>query len=78
MPPQVLLNSHSPALVAALHHQPESLVFADLVRRGDSSQVTRMRHVWRDGDPRDRGATTVSMHEVERILATAQPIDEVA
>ena len=78
LPPQVLLNSHSPALVAALHHQPDSLVFADLVRRGDSSQVTRMRHVWRDGDPRDRGATTVSMNEVERILATAQPIDEVA
>jgi hypothetical protein len=78
LPPQVLLNSHSPALVAALHHQPESLVFADLIRRGDGLQSTRMRHVWQEGDPRDRGATTVSMREVERILETARPIDEVA
>ena len=78
LPPQVLLNSHSPALVAALHHRPESLVFADLVRRGDGVQATRMRHVWREGDPRDRGATTVSTREVERLLETVRPVDEVA
>lgn len=78
LPPQVLLNSHSPAVVAALLHQPESLVFADLVRRGDGVQSTRMRHVWREGDPRDRGATTVSAREVERLLETARPVDEVA
>jgi predicted ATPase len=78
LPPQVLLNSHSPALVAALHDRPESLVFADLVRRADGLHATRMRHVWREGDPQDRGATTVSMHEIERILDTARPVDEVA
>jgi hypothetical protein len=37
-----------------------------------------MRHVWREGDPRNRGATTVPMSEVERILDTARPTDEVA
>jgi predicted ATPase len=78
LPPQVLLNSHSPALVAALHRRPESLVFADLVRRADGLHATRMRHVWREGDPKDRGATTVSTSEVERILDTARPADEVA
>jgi hypothetical protein len=64
--------------VAALHHRPDSLVFADLVRVGGGIPATRMRHVWREGDPRDRGATTVSMREVERLLDTARPIDEVA
>lgn len=78
LPPQVLLNSHSPALVAALHHRPDSLVFADLVRDGNGPLSTRMRHVWREGDAQDRGATTVSMREVERILDTARSIDEVA
>ena len=78
LPPQVLLNSHSPALVAALHHRPDSLVFADLVRRGNGVSSTRMRHVWREGDPKDHGSTTVSAREVERILETARPVDEVA
>jgi predicted ATPase len=78
VPPQVLVNSHSPALVAALHHRPEALVFADLVRRADGLHATRMRHVWKEGDPRDRGATSVSMAEVQRLLDTARPVDEVA
>lgn len=73
LPPQVLVASHSPAVVAALHARPECLVFADLVRRGDGLLSTRMRHVWREDAPKDRGATTASMREVERYLETAQP-----
>ncbi len=78
LPPQVLLSSHAPALVAALHEHPEALVFADLIRRGDGLHTTRMRHLWREGDPKDRGATTASAREVERILETAQPTDDAA
>jgi predicted ATPase len=73
LPPQVLVASHSPAVVAALRTRAECLVFADLVRRGDRLLSTRMRHVWREGDPRDRGATTASLREVERYLETARP-----
>lgn len=73
LPPQVLVASHSPAVVAALHAQPECLVLADLVRRGDGLLSTRMRHVWREGAPKDRGATTASAREVERYLETARP-----
>lgn len=73
LPPQVLIASHSPAVVAALHASLQSLGFADLVRRGDGLVSTRMRHVWHEGAPRDRGATTVSLREVERYLETAQP-----
>ncbi|WP_437711062.1 ATP-binding protein [Sorangium sp. So ce448] len=75
LPPQVLLTSHSPALVAALHGRSESLVFADLVRRGDDLRSTRMRHVRAaDGPERDPG--TVSRREIERILDAARPEDE--
>jgi predicted ATPase len=60
LPPQVLLNSHSPAIVAALDRQPRSLVFTDLVRPADGVHATRMRHIREDGDPDDRGATFVA------------------
>ncbi|MGK3985497.1 AAA family ATPase [Sorangium sp. So ce136] len=75
LPPQVLLTSHSPAILAALHGRPESLVFADLVRRGDDLRSTRMRHV-RAGDGPERDPGTVSLREIERILDTARPEDE--
>ncbi|WP_438039390.1 AAA family ATPase [Sorangium sp. So ce128] len=75
LPPQVLLTSHSPALVAALHGRPESLVFADLVRRGDDLRSTRMRHV-RAADGPERDPSTVSRREIERILDAARPEDE--
>jgi predicted ATPase len=35
LPVQVLLNGHSPAIIAGLYDLPRSLVFADLVRRKD-------------------------------------------
>ncbi len=73
--PQVLLNSHSPAVVAALHHRPDALVFADMVRRGGQLHATRMRHVRRAEDPEDRGARTVSVREIERILDTTRPAE---
>ncbi|XXT17560.1 AAA family ATPase [Sorangium sp. So ce429] len=75
LPPQVLLTSHSPAILAALHGRPESLVFADLVRRGDDLRSTRMRHV-RVGDVPERDPSTVSRREIERILDAARPEDE--
>ncbi|MGK3958963.1 AAA family ATPase [Sorangium sp. So ce118] len=75
LPPQVLLTSHSPAILAALHGRPESLVFADLVRRGDDLRSTRMRHV-RAGDGPERDPGTVSLREIERILDAARPEDE--
>ncbi|XYH95912.1 AAA family ATPase [Sorangium sp. So ce1128] len=75
LPPQLLLTSHSPAILAALHGRPESLVFADLVRRGDDLRSTRMRHV-RAGDGPERDPSTVSRREIERLLDAARPEDE--
>ncbi len=72
VPLQVLLNSHSPTVLAALHEQRRSIVFADLVRQRDGLRWTRMRRV-AEGESPDRGATTVSLREIERILETAQP-----
>lgn len=75
MPPQVILNSHSPSLVAALHHRLECVVFADLVRRRDGLRSTRMRHVRTEKtDTRDHG--TVSPTEIEEYLDTARPDEE--
>jgi predicted ATPase len=78
LPPQVLMNSHSPTIVAALEQRPQSLVFADLVRRADGAHATRMRHVRQEGDPADRGATSVSRCEIERLLETVRPAEHVA
>jgi hypothetical protein len=66
---QILLNSHSPAVVAALQKTPSAIVFADLVYR-DGLRSTRMRRV--QDPPPDRGATAVSSKEVKRYLGTAQ------
>ncbi len=59
--------------LALSNNRPFTLVFADLIRRRDGLHSTRMRHLWREGDPEDRGATTASTRELERILETAQP-----
>lgn len=68
LPIQVLVNSHSPVLLAALHDHPESIVLADLVRHGTGGRVTRVRHV----DPGGGGGQPqASLREVERILETA-------
>jgi predicted ATPase len=75
IPPQIILNSHSPSLVAALNHRPESLVFADLVRLRDGLRSTRMRHV-RTNDTEARDHSTVSPTEIEQYLDTARPDEE--
>jgi predicted ATPase len=75
LPPQVLLTSHSPAILAALQGRPGSLVFADLVRRGTDLRTTRMRRVRADGRV-ERDPDTVSRREIERILDAARPEDE--
>lgn len=75
MPPQIILNSHSPSLVAALHHRPECLVFADLIRQRDGLRSTRMRHVRTEKtETRDHGM--VSPNEIEHYLESAQPDEE--
>jgi predicted ATPase len=74
LPPQVLLTTHSPAILAALRDRPETLVLADLVRPGMELRSTRMRPVRaRDAAP---DCTTASIREVERILDAARPEDE--
>jgi len=75
LPPQIILNSHSPALVAALHHRPELLVFADLVRLRDGLRSTRMRHV-RSEKTQAHDHSTVSPDEIEQYLDTARPDEE--
>jgi hypothetical protein len=75
LPPQVLLTSHSPAILAALHERPETLVFADLIRRGADLRSTRMRRVQAgEGPPREPAA--VSIREIERLLEAARPEEE--
>lgn len=72
LPLQILLNSHSPAVIAALHSSPENLAFADLVRRRDGLRSTRVRRV-QAGASSDRGATVASLREVERLLDSVRP-----
>jgi predicted ATPase len=75
LPPQIILNSHSPSLVAALSHRPELLVFADLIRLQDGLRSTRMRHV-RTEKAETRDHSTVSPSEIENYLDTARPEEE--
>lgn len=75
LPPQVLLTSHSPTILAALHERPEALLLADLIRHGTDLRSTRMRLVRPEsGLPSDR--TVASMREIERILDAARPEEE--
>jgi predicted ATPase len=71
LPVQVILNSHSPAILAALHNHPLSVVYADMVQRGELSRSTRMRRM--RASPGGDRATTVSQSEIERILHSARP-----
>lgn len=75
LPPQVVLTTHSPAILAALRERPDTLVLADLVRRGTDLRSTRMRTV-QSGAPSTNGAPTASIREIERILDAARPEDE--
>lgn len=69
---QLLLNSHSPTVLAALRDEPSCLLFADLIRAEDGLRRTRIRAV-STTQPSDHGATQVSLREIDRLLKTAQP-----
>lgn len=72
LPVQVILNGHSPAIIAGLYDIPGALVFADLVRRKDGVRRTRIRRI----DTKLQGqdpAIMVSMAEVEALLDAARP-----
>jgi predicted ATPase len=72
LPVQVLLNGHSPAIIAGLYDLPGSMVFADLVRRKDGVRRTRMRLIDTKAQHHDP-TTMVAMKEVEALLDAARP-----
>jgi len=72
LPVQVLLNGHSPAILAGLLDVPRSLAFADLVRRHDGVRRTRIRRIDTSAHNRDP-VTLVGMTEVEKLLDAARP-----
>lgn len=71
---QVVVTSHSPAVLAALMDRPRDILFVDMVRDvtpdGAGPRRTRIRRV-AAADTSDRGEHTVSRREIERVLATA-------
>ncbi|WP_437571277.1 AAA family ATPase [Sorangium sp. So ce542] len=68
-PPQVLLTSHSPVILAALRSAPQHIRFVDMVRR-DGQLVSRARRVAATPGP-DRGRLTVSLREIDALLHAA-------
>jgi AAA15 family ATPase/GTPase len=65
LPPQILLTTHSPIVLATLRRHPQCLRFVDVVHR-DHRRVTRARAV---GDPSEAGRhLVVSMREIDQIL----------
>jgi len=72
LPVQILMNGHSPAIVAGLYDLPGSLALADLVRRNGGPRRTRVRRVAASTQPSDP-FTTVSMREIEALLEAARP-----
>ncbi|WP_437307597.1 AAA family ATPase [Sorangium sp. So ce388] len=68
-PPQILLTSHSPVILAALRSAPQHIRFIDSVRR-DGQLVSRARKVAAAPGP-DRGRLTVSLREIDALLHAA-------
>ncbi|WP_437677491.1 AAA family ATPase [Sorangium sp. So ce131] len=68
-PPQILLTSHSPVVLAALRSAPQHIRFIDTVRR-DGQLVSRARRVAVTPGP-DRGRLTVSLREINALLDAA-------
>lgn len=66
LPPQILLTTHSPLILAALREHGEHLRFIDTVHR-DHRRVTRARKVGQSGDPRH---LYVSAREIDQLLNT--------
>ena len=66
LPTQILVTTHSPVLLSALHKQPQHLRFVDTVRR-DGRPVTRVRTVGRPATPAE-GRFKISPREIEQLL----------
>jgi predicted ATPase len=69
IPPQIIVTTHSPVLVAALRSQPEHLRVVDLVRR-DGQLVSRARAVGPITSP-DQGRRVASLREIDELLHAA-------
>jgi hypothetical protein len=65
LPPQILLTTHSPVLLAALREHPQHLRFVDVVHR-DRHRVTRARNV--GSSPGAARHLTVSLREIDQLL----------
>lgn len=74
--PQVILSTHSTAIIASLKGLPNAIVFADLVRGRDGMRSTRMRHVVSSGGDADSAVPSVSSGEMMRLLESARPWDD--
>ncbi|MDI1428975.1 MULTISPECIES: AAA family ATPase [Polyangium] len=74
--PQVLLSTHSTAIIAALRGLPRAIVFADLVRGRDGLRSTRMRHVVSEGENESGAVPSVSSGEMMRLLESSRPWDD--
>jgi predicted ATPase len=68
-PAQIVITSHSPAVLAPLLERPEDIVCIDMVRAGAGPRFTRARRAAPDGA--ERSEHTVSVQELERLLAAA-------
>ncbi|WP_170319415.1 AAA family ATPase [Polyangium spumosum] len=74
--PQVLLSTHSTAIIASLRGLPRAIVFADLVRGRDGMRSTRMRHVVSEGESESGAVPSVSSGEMMRLLESSRPWDD--
>lgn len=68
-PPQVIITSHSPVVLAAMRDAVDGLRFIDTVRR-DGHLITRARRIG-PCSPGDRGQHTIPLREVDALLSLA-------
>jgi predicted ATPase len=73
--PQLLLSTHSTAIIEELRDRPGALVFTDILRGRDGLRSTRMRHVLPEGGA-ESGVPSVTATEMTRLLDAARPWDE--
>ena len=69
IPPQIIVTTHSPVLIAALRARPEHLRVVDLVRR-DGQLLSRARTVGPITSP-DGGRRVASLREIDELLHAA-------
>lgn len=72
LPIQILMNGHSPTILAGLRDLPDSLIFLAVVRRKDGLRRTNARRMAPIGELAKPGIT-VGMHEIEALLDTTRP-----